>query len=146
MAHRLRCAGHPVRRARPGNWDMPTPYPANNFHTENIQQFADEIAKGSGGKLTITVHPGGSLFKANEIKRAVQGGQAQVGELLISSLANEDPIYAIDTVPFLATSFADSTGWRPSRPRLKRGWRGTVWLTALLGAVAPQGLSTPRLR
>ena len=61
-------------------WDMPTPYPANNFHTENIQQFADDIAKGTGGKLKITVHPGGSLFKANEIKRAVQGGQAQIGE------------------------------------------------------------------
>ena len=62
------------------------------------------------------MHPGGSLFKANEIKRAVQGGQAQVGELLISSLANEDPIYAIDTVPFLATSFADSARlWKASR-------------------------------
>ena len=21
-------------------WDMPTAYPANNFHTENVQQFA----------------------------------------------------------------------------------------------------------
>ncbi|MCB1900548.1 TRAP transporter substrate-binding protein [Cognatazoarcus halotolerans] len=97
-------------------WDMPTPYPANNFHTENIQQFADDIAKGTGGKLKITVHPGGSLFKANEIKRAVQGGQAQIGELLVSSLANEDPIYAIDTVPFLATSYAESARlWKASR-------------------------------
>ena len=23
-------------------WDMPTPYPATNFHTENIAQFADD--------------------------------------------------------------------------------------------------------
>ena len=60
-------------------WDMPTGYPASNFHTENIQQFAKDVDQASGGKLKITVHDGGSLFKANEIKRAVQGGQAQAG-------------------------------------------------------------------
>ena len=57
-------------------WDMPTPYAATNFHTENITQFAADVDKATAGKLKITVHPGGSLFKANEIKRAVQGGQA----------------------------------------------------------------------
>lgn len=97
-------------------WDMPTPYPASNFHTENVQQFADEVAKATGRKLRITVHANGSLFKANEIKRAVQGGQAQIGELLLSSLANEDPLYALDTVPFLASSYAQAaTLWKASR-------------------------------
>ncbi|MGH8697345.1 MAG: C4-dicarboxylate ABC transporter substrate-binding protein, partial [Burkholderiales bacterium] len=61
-------------------WDLPTAYPAGNFHTENIQQFADEVDKATGGKLKIVVHANASLFKAPEIKRAVQGGQAQVGE------------------------------------------------------------------
>ncbi|MBT0963953.1 TRAP transporter substrate-binding protein [Denitromonas iodatirespirans] len=97
-------------------WDMPTPYPANNFHTENIQQFADEVAQATGGQLKITVHPGGALFKGPEIKRAVQAGQAQIGELLISSLSNEDPLYALDTVPFLASSYADAAKlWKVSR-------------------------------
>jgi TRAP-type C4-dicarboxylate transport system substrate-binding protein len=97
-------------------WDMPTPYPANNFHTENIQQFATDVAAASGGKLKITVHANGSLFKANEIKRAVQGGQAQIGEVIISGLANEDALYALDTVPFLATGYADSKKlWQASR-------------------------------
>ncbi|MFV0662702.1 TRAP transporter substrate-binding protein [Denitromonas sp.] len=97
-------------------WDMPTPYPATNFHTENIQQFANDVASATAGQLKITVHPGGALFKGPEIKRAVQAGQAQIGELLISSLANEDPIYALDTVPFLATSYAEAgTLWSVSR-------------------------------
>ncbi|MGE0011782.1 MAG: TRAP transporter substrate-binding protein [Azoarcus sp.] len=97
-------------------WDMPTPYPVTNFHTENIQQFADEVAKASAGKLKITVHSNGSLYKSNEIKRAVQGGQAQIGEVLLSSLANEDQLYALDTVPFLATSYAESHKlWKVSR-------------------------------
>lgn len=101
-------------------WDMPTPYPANNFHTENIQQFAADIDKASGGKLKITVHANGSLFKANEIKRAVQGGQAQIGEIIISGMANEDPLYALDNVPFLATSYADAKKlWAASKAPLE---------------------------
>jgi TRAP-type C4-dicarboxylate transport system substrate-binding protein len=55
---------------------MPTPYPTANFHTENINQFAADVDKATAGKLKITVHSSASLFKANEIKRAVQGGQA----------------------------------------------------------------------
>jgi TRAP-type C4-dicarboxylate transport system substrate-binding protein len=89
-------------------WDMPTAYPANNFHTENIQQFANDVDKATGGKLKITVHANASLFKAPEIKRAVQGGQAQLGEVLLVNFENEDPLYGIDGVPFLATSYADS--------------------------------------
>ncbi|MBI3524492.1 MAG: C4-dicarboxylate ABC transporter substrate-binding protein, partial [Betaproteobacteria bacterium] len=89
-------------------WDMPTGYPADNFHTENIAQFVTDIEKATAGKLKITVHAGGSLFKANEIKRAVQGGQAQIGEIFISNFSNEDPIFGVDSIPFLATSYADA--------------------------------------
>lgn len=97
-------------------WDMPTPYPPANFHTENIVQFAADVDKAAAGKLKITVHSNGSLFKANEIKRAVQGGQAQIGEILLSGYENEDPIYGIDTIPFLATSYADAMKlWKVSR-------------------------------
>src|SRR6476646_6013725 len=97
-------------------WDMPTPYPATNFHTENIMQFASDVEKATGGKLKITVHSSASLFKAPEIKRAVQGGQAQIGEILISGYSNEDPIFGIDSVPFLATSYADANKlWHASR-------------------------------
>jgi TRAP-type C4-dicarboxylate transport system substrate-binding protein len=97
-------------------WDMPTPYAATNFHTENIAQFVSDVDKATGGKLKITVHSNGSLFKANEIKRAVQGGEAQIGEILISGYSNEDPIFGIDSVPFLATSYAQAEKlWKASR-------------------------------
>jgi len=101
-------------------WDMPTPYPATNFHTENIAQFVADIDKATGGKLKITIHPNGSLFKATEIKRAVQGGQAQIGEILISGYSNEDPIFGVDSVPFLATSYADAARlWKASRKAIE---------------------------
>ena len=89
-------------------WNLPGAYPSDNPHSENLSLFAKDVETATGGKLVITVHPGASLFKAPEIKRAVQSGQAQMGEVLMSIHENEDAIFGIDTVPFLATSFADA--------------------------------------
>src|SRR5688572_1628283 len=89
-------------------WDLPTGYGVSTFHTQNVQQFADDVARATGGKLKITLHPGGSLFKANEIKRAVQTGQTQAGEFILSGAANENPLFGVDSVPFLATSYVDA--------------------------------------
>ena len=86
-------------------WDMPTPYAATNFHTENIIQFAADVDKATGGKLKIQVHPNASLLKMNEIKRGVQSGQVQIGEILLTAYSNEDPLYELDGLPFLATGY-----------------------------------------
>src|SRR4029434_4387928 len=88
-------------------WNLPAAYPADNPHSENLVAFAREVEAATGAKLQITVHPGASLFKAPEIKRAVQTGQAQMGELLLSIHENEDALYGIDVVPFLAARFTD---------------------------------------
>lgn len=89
-------------------WDMPMAYADSNFHTQVGKQFAECVGTATGGDLTITVHGGGSLFKGGEIKRAIQTGQVQIGERLLSSHQNEEPVYGIDSVPFLATSFEAS--------------------------------------
>ena len=89
-------------------WDLPTGYGVNTFQTKNVQQFADDVAELSGGKLKITLHPGGSLFKQPEIKRSIQGGLVPAGEFIISGLANENPVFGVDSIPFLATSYADA--------------------------------------
>ncbi len=126
-------------------WDMPTAYPANNFHTENIQQFAGDVDRATGGKLKITVHPNASLFKAPEIKRAVQGGQAQLGEILLVNFENEDPLFGIDGVPFLATSYAESMKlYKASRKALddKLATQGMKLLFAV--PWPPQGIFTNR--
>jgi TRAP-type C4-dicarboxylate transport system substrate-binding protein len=91
--------------ARAEKWDMPLAYPASNFHSETAAKFAASVKEKTGGKIEITTHPGGSLFKGDEIFRAVRTGQAQIGERLISALGNEGPIFEIDAVPFLATSY-----------------------------------------
>ncbi len=89
-------------------WDMPTAYPATNFHTENAAQFGKDVDAATGGKIKIQLHANASLFKAPEIKRAVQGNQAQLGEILLVNFENENAIYGADGVPFLATSYGDA--------------------------------------
>lgn len=89
-------------------WDLACAYPPMNFHTENINQFASDVEKATGGKLKITVHPNATLYKANEIKRAVATGQAQAGEIIISGYANEDPLFGLDSIPFLADDYSEA--------------------------------------
>jgi TRAP-type C4-dicarboxylate transport system substrate-binding protein len=103
------------------SWDMPMAYPANNYHTENAQKFVDAVKECSGGALEITIHAGGSLFKGDEIKRAVQVGEAQIGERLLSAHANENAVFGYDSVPFLASSFEASSKLRDAaRPVLNK--------------------------
>lgn len=89
-------------------WNLPTGYATTNYHWENLDAFAHDVDKATAGKLKIIVHPNGSLFKLNDIKRAVQTGQVAIGEIILSAFSNEDPIYGLDSVPFLATSFEDA--------------------------------------
>lgn len=89
-------------------WDMPMAYSATNFHSMTGAQFGECVTLGTGGDLTIQTHPGGSLYSGAEIKRAIQTGQVNIGERLLSSHQNENALFGIDSVPFLATSFADS--------------------------------------
>jgi TRAP-type C4-dicarboxylate transport system substrate-binding protein len=126
-------------------WDLPAAYPATNFHTENITQFAKDVDAASGGKLKITVHANASLFKAPEIKRAVQSGQAQIGEVLLANFANESPIYALDGVPFLATGYPDARKlYEASKPAMDKllGAQGMKLLFSV--PWPPQGIYSKR--
>ncbi|WP_135502087.1 TRAP transporter substrate-binding protein [Roseovarius aestuariivivens] len=94
--------------AKAETWDMPTPYPDATFHTVNIAEFAKDVEEATGGNLAIKIHSAGSLFKHPEISRAVRGGQVPIGEFFLSLLANEDPVFGADSLPFLATSYDEA--------------------------------------
>ncbi len=126
-------------------WDLASAYPANNFHSENLTQFASDVDKATAGKLKITVHSNASLFKATEIKRAVQGGQAQAGEVIQASLQNEWQIYGADGLPFLADSYDESVKLQAAqRPMVEKklAEQGLVYLYAV--AWPPQGIFTKK--
>lgn len=122
-------------------WDLPSAYPASNLHTQTLEKFAADVKKLSGGELEITLHSNASLYKAPEIKRAVQGNQAQIGEILLTNFANEDPIYALDGLPFLATGYDASWKLYQAQKDLlnkKLGAQGMMLLYSV--AWPPQGI------
>jgi TRAP-type transport system periplasmic protein len=122
-------------------WDLPAAYPANNFHTENLTQFAADVDKATGGKLKITVHANASLFKAPEIKRAVQGGQAQIGEILLVNYQNEWQIFGADGLPFLADSYAEAMKlYKAQKPILEKKLAEQGLMLLYTVAWPPQGI------
>ncbi len=130
-----------VSAAAETKWDMPTPYGDGNFHTMNISEFAKDVSGKTNGSLNIQVHSAGSLVKHPEIKNAVRRGLVPIGELLVSRLANENPVFGVDSVPFLADSY--DSAWKlyqASKPALeeKLGEQGLQLLFAV--PWPPQGV------
>lgn len=126
-------------------WVLPSAYPPANYHVENLMQFSKDVETASGGKLKITVHPNASLFKAPDIKRAVQTGQAQAGEVLISLHENENPVFGIDVVPFLATSFdASKKLYAASKPAIEKALDAQGLKLLYATPWPPQGIFTKK--
>jgi TRAP-type C4-dicarboxylate transport system substrate-binding protein len=137
----LACAWAPSPAGAQTKWILPSAYPADNFHSENLAAFARDMADMTGGKLTITVYPNASLFPATAIKSAVRIGQAQVGEVLLSLHDNEDAMLGIDVVPFLAASYEEARKlWEASRPAIERRLAAQGLMVLFAVPWPPQGI------
>jgi len=127
------------------NWDMPTPYPVGIFHERNIQTFTDEIDKATNGALHIQIHANGSLFEHAEIKNAVRSRLAPIGEFILSRLANENPVFEVDSIPFLATSFEDAERLWAAQQKPVQDLLAKQGLTVLYSVPwPPQGIYTSK--
>jgi TRAP-type C4-dicarboxylate transport system substrate-binding protein len=122
-------------------WTLPSAYPVDNFHSQNLEAFAKDLAEATGGKLSIKVYPNASLLPISVIKSAVQMGRMQIGETLISLHDNEDPIFGIDVVPFLATSYDEARKlWGASKPLVERKLAGQGLMPLFAVPWPPQGI------
>jgi TRAP-type transport system periplasmic protein len=122
-------------------WDMPTPYADGSFHTQNVKQFAADVKTATSGRLDITVHSNASLMKLPEIKRGVQTGQVQIGEVLMSTMGNEDAMFAVDSIPGLATSYpAAQKLWTLAKPMVSARLEKQGLIPLYTVAWPPQGI------
>ncbi|MDO6825526.1 TRAP transporter substrate-binding protein [Marinobacter sp. 1_MG-2023] len=129
--------------AQATDWDMPTPYGDSNFHTVNISQFADDVREATDGELDITVHSSGSLIKHPEIKNSVRRGLVPIGELIMSRLANEDPLFEVDSVPYLASDYDQAWKlWQASKDVLSKRLEGQRLKLLFAVPWPPQGIYT----
>ena len=124
-------------------WNMPTPYSDGVHHTKNVLAFSEDVKAKTNGELNIVVHSGGSLFKHPEIHRAVKTGQVSIGEMFMGILGNDDPMFKLDNIPFLASNFVEAKAlWATSREEIQKSMAENG--LQLLYAVPwpPQGLYT----
>jgi len=105
--------------AQAADWNMATPYGDASFHTQNTKQFAADVREATDGELNITVHSGGSLIAHGEIKPSVRRGTVEAGEIFLSVLSNESPIFELDTLPGVAGSYDDAKQlWQATKPMI----------------------------
>jgi TRAP-type C4-dicarboxylate transport system substrate-binding protein len=122
-------------------WQMPTPYPESSVVTRNVIQFAKEVHEATDGKLNIVVHPAASLIKHGEIKNAVRSGQVEIGEILASTLSNDDPVYEMDSLPFLVSNFDDAHKlWEVVRDHVQGDMNRQRMTVLFANSWGPQGL------
>jgi len=129
----------------PARWDLPAAYAAANFHSQLLHVFAKDVDELSRGKLKITVHDSASLYKMPEIKRAVQGNQVQIGEILLSAFANEDPLYELDGLPFITNSYESAWQlYQAQKPYLEKKLASQGMMLLYTVAWTSQGIYTNR--
>lgn len=86
-------------------WTMASGYPESSFFTQNIRLFIKEIEEKTNGKLKIDLRSSDSLIKHDAIKRAVQSGQVQIGEIRFGVYGNEAAMYNLDNIPGVASDY-----------------------------------------
>lgn len=131
---------------------LATAYSADNFQTQNIMQFADDVKRATAGQIQIDVHPAGELLKPAAIFDGVKTGDvAQAGEVIMSSLSKEHVVFGLDTLPFFVNDYEDAKRlWRLSRPQVEKALdqRGLVALYAVpwppQNLYANRPISTPQ--
>jgi hypothetical protein len=95
---RAQGAGAPTR------WQCASAYPDGTFHTRNLRAMIEEVQAATGGALQVQLHSNASLLPQQQIKRGVQTGQVQLGEILLSAYGNEDPFFEVDSLPQLVAT------------------------------------------
>jgi TRAP-type C4-dicarboxylate transport system substrate-binding protein len=103
------------------HWNMSAEQPSSNFITRIASDFARQVKRESKGELDISVSPNSTLFKRAQVKAAVARGDIQLGDLFMSVLSEEDPLYALDSLPFLVTDYDQAKRlWQASRPAIEQ--------------------------
>jgi TRAP-type C4-dicarboxylate transport system substrate-binding protein len=126
-------------------WDVVTGYPETSFHVKNLRQFAQELSEATGGQLQLTVHPGGSLVKAPDIRKAVSDGKAAVGEVFGPSMSAVHGVFGLDAIPFLATDYKSARSlWKQVEPLAARKLNDQGYTLLMSVPWPPQGIFASR--
>ena len=128
-------------RSAQTKWDMPTRVPADQLpHREHRavrrrrRQGDRRQAQDHGPRQRVAVQG------ATRSSARCRAARRRSARSCISGYSNEDPLFGVDSVPFLATSYADAAKlWKASRKAHRRALREAGHEDPLLRAVAAAG-------
>ena len=126
-------------------WNMAMPYPSQNFMSQNDRAFAADVARQTHGQLNIVVNSDGTLANNATMISSVASGVIPLGDMLMSYLSYQNPVYALDAMPFLATSYSQAYKlWMAQKPVVEKllAKQGLILLYAV--PWPPQGLYTQK--
>lgn len=66
-----------------------------------IQQFADDVAAGTDGNITVKIFPNGMLGTEREVMEQVQNGALDMSRVGAASLENFSEVFSAFTVPYI---------------------------------------------
>ena len=109
------------RRGAQTKWNLPAAYPADNFHSEK----PEPVRQGRRGRHRRQAAHHGPCERlavqgaGHQARRADRPGADRRGAGSLHE--NEDPVFGLDVVPFLATSFDQAKKlWEAQRPALEK--------------------------
>lgn len=124
---------------------FPTAYDERSPHTINIRVLANDLSYESSGELQLDVRPNGSMYAADRIYQAVRNGDVAMGEVLLASLADKNPLFLIDNIPFLVADMAEARQlWEASRADIESLLREDGLRLLYAMPWPPQGLYSDR--
>lgn len=113
---------------------MASGYPDSNYLTQTVRDFIADARQRSGGALNIELHNNQTLVKLPDMMRAVQTNQVALADIRLGNYGNQDPVYILDAIPFLAGDYDSAQKlWAASKPYLTDSFaeRGMTALFAM---------------
>jgi TRAP-type C4-dicarboxylate transport system substrate-binding protein len=110
-----------IGAAAAADWKMASGYPDNSYLTVTLREFLANLEKHTNGNIKVTLHNNQSLVKLPDIARAVQSDQVALGEVYAATLGNQDPMFTLDAIPFLAPDEATARAlWLAQKPYFEK--------------------------
>ena len=124
-------------------WTMASGYPESSFFTQNLRLFIKEVEERSNGELVIDLRSHDSLMKLDTIKRAVQSGQIQIGEIRMGVYGNEQEMFNLDNIPGVVPTFDKSWALMEAQKPYYDEWFGSKGMEVITYVAWPgQGFFT----
>ena len=127
------------------NWNLASLIADKSFTAENYRIFAEDVKNATNGRIEIKVHTASTLIKEQEIRDAVRKGVVPLGDIIMSTLGNENPVFEADSLPFLATSYQQALVlWNVTRPYVERHLDRQGMMVLFVTPLTPQGFFTKK--